>query len=75
MARHMNAENEHIYRVIVLQKHYSDPSRVIKTVYGPYEYKRSAAYVKSYMTNGYWRKDRIVDSWIEESDPIWTKCE
>lgn len=74
MARYMSPENEHIYRVVVLEKYWNDDSRIIKTVYGPYEYKRSAGYVKSYMTGG-WSKDHVVDSWIEESDPIWTKCE
>ena len=75
MARTMNPANTHVYRVVVLEKHYSDAFRTIKNVYGPYEHKRTAGFVKSYMTGGYWTRDRIVDSWIEESDPIWTKCE
>ena len=74
MARYMDPKNEHIYRVVVLEKHYSDDDRIIKTVYGPYELKRSAGFVRSYMTNDGYRSGRVVDSWIEESDPIWTKC-
>ena len=77
MARRMNPSNVHIYRVVVLEKHYSDASRIIKTVYGPYEHKRTAGFVKSYMTTdgSYLRNPRVVDSWIEESDPIWTKSD
>jgi len=75
MARYMSNDATKIYRVVVIEKNHRDPVALgRKTVYGPYEYARSAGYVKSYMTGGWYAKN-VVDSWIEESEPTWTKVE
>jgi hypothetical protein len=75
MARYMSNDATKLYRVVVLSKNLRDPLALArKTIYGPYEYKRSAGYVKSYMTTG-WGRNNIVDSWIEESEPVWVKSD
>jgi hypothetical protein len=66
VARWMRADTKKLYRVVVVERN------GLQTIYGPYEYKRSAGYVRSYMTKSWWGAD-TKDSWIEVSDPIWTK--
>lgn len=73
MARYMNTESNVIYRVVVVQKNYY--GNEAKTIYGPYDRPSTAGFVKSYMTGpeGGWKRERIVDSWIETSEPTWER--
>lgn len=75
MARWMREDTKKLYRVVVLEKNHRDPLALArKTIYGPYEYARSAGFVKSYMINDrYGWGTNVVDSWIEFSEPTWEK--
>ena len=72
MARYMGEDVTTLYRVVVLEKTYNG-ERVVKSIYGPYSRSQTAGFVKAYMTNGYWSRDRIVDSWIETAEPVWER--
>lgn len=69
MARYMHKDTTKLHRVVVVERN------GYKTYYGPYEHKRSAGFVKSYMTKGYWHRDNPLEGWIEESEPTWTKSD
>lgn len=73
MARYMNTESNVIYRVVVIRRNHLD--NPVKTIYGPYDRPSTAGFVKSYMTGatGGWRRDRIIDSYIETSEPTWER--
>jgi hypothetical protein len=69
MARMMNGESTKLYRVVVVnERTHGD----FQYIYGPYEHKRTAGFVKSYMTGG-WYSRNVKDSWIEVSEPTWEK--
>lgn len=69
MARMMGDETTKLYRVVVVHKRMYGSFQYI---YGPYEHKRTAGFVKSYMTSG-WNARSAEDSWIEVSEPTWEK--
>jgi hypothetical protein len=75
VARYMSESSKKIYRVVILERAYLDPNTTIKTMYGPYERAQSAGFVKSYMTNGYWSRSRIVDAWVETAEPSWGRID
>ena len=69
MARMMGEDTTKLYRVVVVKKRtFGD----FQYIYGPYEHKRTAGFVKSYMTSG-WYPQNTGDSWIEVSEPVWEK--
>lgn len=68
MARWMRNDTNEIYRVAI-----KNPITGHVMYYGPYEFKRSAGFVKSYMTTDFFGRRTSDDSWIEVCEPAWEK--
>lgn len=68
MARYMASGDEKLYRAVIVRENVNGD--MVKTVYGPYEHKRTAGFVLSYMTDSWWGKT-FADKYIEETQTQW----
>ena len=68
MARTVDPGDNKLYRVVVVRENHLGAK--YRACYGPYEYKRTAGFVLSYMTNG-WHSGGVLDKYIEETQTQW----
>jgi hypothetical protein len=72
MARYMDEANKELWRAVLTIER-NGIRRT--TAYGPYEHKRTAAFVLSYMVGTPWHSQEVVGKRLEKTQVAWEEVE